>query len=389
MNILIALLIFSVIVIIHELGHFLLARLNGVEVTEFSLGMGPRLITLVKTDNGIRIRFFASSKVCETTEGWEHKTKYSIKILPFGGSCIMLGEDDVVESDKAFCNKNVYARMSVVFAGPFFNFLLAFIFSVIIIASAGYDKPSVASVQEGTPAMEAGLKEGDEIVKINNKKIHIDREISSYFLFHPMTENDVVNLVVKRNGEKIKFTIKPELIRTESLDDGFAKAVTQKEEEGQYSYKIGFTHGTEQVKANAWEVLKYSVYEVKYWIVTTVESLRMLITGKVGADEISGPVGIVNMVGDIVNESKDYGLNVVVNTLLSFSILLSANLGVMNLLPIPALDGGRLLFMIIEVIRRKPIAPEKEGIVTMIGFALLMVLMVFVMYNDIVRIITK
>lgn len=388
MNIIIALLIFSVIVIIHELGHFLLARFNGVEVTEFSLGMGPRLITLVKTDNGIRIKFFASSKVCETTEGWEHKTKYSIKILPFGGSCIMLGEDDVVESDRAFCKKNVYARMSIVFAGPFFNFLLAFVLSIIIIAVAGFDKPLVTSVQSGTPAEEAGLKEGDEIVKINNKKIHIDREISSYFTFHPLEGDENIKLVIKRDGEKITMSVKPQLVPVESITDGLAQGAAADKEEVQYSYKIGFMHGAPKVKGNAWQVLKYSVYEVKYWIVTTVESLGMLVTGKVGADEIAGPVGVVSMVGDLVNESKGFGWSTVIITLMYFSILLSANLGVMNLLPIPALDGGRLLFMIVEVIRRKPIAPEKEGIVTMIGFVLLMALMVFVMFNDISRLIT-
>ncbi len=388
MNIVIALFIFSVIVIIHELGHFLLARFNGVEVTEFSLGMGPRLITLVKTDNGIRIKFFASSKVCETTEGWEHKTKYSIKILPFGGSCIMLGEDDVVESERAFCKKNVYARMSIVFAGPFFNFILAFVLSIIIIAVSGFDKPLVTSVQSGAPAEAAGLKAGDEIVKINNKKIHIDREISSYFTFHPLKGEDSVELVVKRDGEKISMTVQPQLVPVESVTDGLAQGATADKGEVQYSYKIGFMHASPRVKGNAWQVLKYSVYEVKYWIVTTVESLKMLVTGKVGANEISGPVGIVGMVGDLVDESKSFGWSTVVITLMYFSILLSANLGVMNLLPIPALDGGRLLFMIIEVIRRKPIAPEKEGLVTMIGFVLLMALMVFVMFNDISKLIT-
>ena len=388
MNIVIALFIFSVIVIIHELGHFLLARFNGVEVTEFSLGMGPRLITLVKTDNGIRIKFFASSKVCETTEGWEHKTKYSIKILPFGGSCIMLGEDDVVESERAFCKKNVYARMSIVFAGPFFNFILAFVLSIIIIAVSGFDKPLVTSVQSGAPAETAGLKAGDEIVKINNKKIHIDREISSYFTFHPLKGEDNVELVVKRDGEKISMTVQPQLVPVESVTDGLAQGATADKGEVQYSYKIGFMHSSPRVKGNAWQVLKYSVYEVKYWIVTTVESLKMLVTGKVGANEISGPVGIVGMVGDLVDESKSFGWSTVVITLMYFSILLSANLGVMNLLPIPALDGGRLLFMIIEVIRRKPIAPEKEGLVTMIGFVLLMALMVFVMFNDISKLIT-
>ena len=146
-------------------------------------------------------------------------------------------------------------------------------------------------------------------------------------------------------------------------------------------------HGSDRVKGNALDVLKYSVYEVKYWIVTTVKSLGMMVTGKVSKDEISGPVGIVNTIGDLVDETKNYGISSVMLTLMSFCILLSANLGVMNLLPIPALDGGRLLFQIIEVIRRKPINQEKEGIITLIGFAALMVLMVFILFNDISKII--
>ncbi len=387
MNIVLALLIFSVIVIIHELGHFLLARMNGIEVTEFSLGMGPRIVTLVKTDKGLRIKFFASTKVCETTEGWAGKTKYSVKILPFGGSCIMLGEDDVVDSENAFCRKSVYARMSVVFAGPLFNFILAFILSVILIAFSGYDKPLVTSVESGMPMAEAGVMEGDEIVKINGTKIHLDREIGTYFMFNPISEGQTIDFTVKRDGEMLKFSVEPVLATSQTVLDGFAEGATVEEQEEVKTYRLGFGYGSPRVKGNALDVMKYSVYEVKYCVVTTVKSLGMLVAGKLSKDDISGPVGIVNMVGDIVDESKNYGISSVLLTLINFSILLSANLGVMNLLPIPALDGGRLLFQIIEVIRRKPIDPEKEGIVTMIGFVALMLLMVFVMYNDITNII--
>ena len=335
----------------------------------------------------MRIKFFASTKVCETTEGWAGKTKYSVKILPFGGSCIMLGEDDVVESENAFCNKNVYQRMSVVFAGPFFNFVLAFVLSIIIIAAAGYDKPMVVSVEDNMPMKEAGVLPGDEIVKINNTKIHLDREISAYFTFNPLTENETVDFTVKRGDETFKVSVEPKLAENESVEDGFVSGATQEKKEVTSSYRVGFVHGSDRVKGNALDVLKYSVYEVKYWIVTTVKSLGMMVTGKVSKDEISGQVGIVNTIGDLVDETKNYGISSVMLTLMSFCILLSANLGVMNLLPIPALDGGRLLFQIIEVIRRKPINQEKEGIITLIGFAALMVLMVFILFNDISKII--
>lgn len=367
MNIFIALLMFSVIVIVHELGHFLLARLNGVEVTEFSLGMGPRLVTFVKTDAGMRIKFLVSNKVFETSEGWAGKTKYSVKLLPFGGSCIMLGEDDVVDAENAFCKKNVYQRMSIVFAGPFFNFVLAFILAIVINVMAGFDKPVVVSVDENMPMAAAGVQAGDEITEINGTNIVIDREIGSYFMFNPMQADEEYEITLMRDGKEYTVNVKPQQVTDEDVT----------------TYRLGFGYGSPRQKGTALEVLKYSVYEVKYWIVTTVKSLGMLVTGGVSKDDISGPVGIVSTVGDLVDESSEYGATSVLLTLIYFSILLSANLGVMNLLPIPALDGGRLFFQIIEVIRRKPISPEKEGIVTMIGFILLMALMVFVMFNDI------
>lgn len=386
MNIIIALIIFSVIVIIHELGHFLLARLNGIEVTEFSLGMGPRLITAVKTEKGMRCKFFASSKYCETQEDWKGRTMYSVKILPFGGSCIMLGEDDVVDATNAFCNKSVYARMSVVFAGPFFNFLLAFVLSIIIISLAGFDKPMVTAVDEGMPMQEAGVRAGDEIVDINGTSINIDREIGTYFQFNPLKEGDDIEVTLMRDGKEFTVNVKPENTPIESVTDGLANGAVTKKSEPAKSWRIGFGYGSKRQKGNALDVLKYSFYEVKYSIVTTVKSLGMLVTGKLSKDDIAGPVGIVNIVGNIVDETKDYGISSMMLTLLSFSILISANLGVMNLLPIPALDGGRLLFQIVEVIRRKPINPEKEGLVTMIGFVALMILMVLVMFNDISKI---
>ncbi len=387
MKIVIALLIFSLIIIIHELGHFLLARFNGVEVTEFSLGMGPRIITFVKTDKGMRIKFFASQKTCDAQPDWVGKTMYSLKILPFGGSCIMLGEDDVVDAENAFCKKSVYARMSIVFAGPFFNFLLAFILSIIIVSVAGYDKPMVVSVEEGMPMEEAGVMAGDEIVEINGSRIHLDREIGTYFLMNPLSENEDVTFTIKREDETFDVTVQAKLAPSEDVSDGFAEAVTEGETEPEKTYRVGFVHGAGRVKGNAFDVIKYSVYEVKYWIVTTVKSLGMMITGQVGKDDISGPVGIVNTIGDLVDDSKGYGISSVMLTLMSFCILLSANLGVMNLLPIPALDGGRLLFQIVEVIRRKPINPEKEGMITVIGFVALMILMVFILFNDISKII--
>ena len=338
MGIILAILVFGIIVFIHELGHFLLAKANKIRVDEFSLGMGPRLLSFVKGE-----------------------TRYSLKLLPLGGSC-MMGEDDVDDmSEGSFNSKSVWARMSVVVAGAVFNFLLALIFSMIVIGYTGYDEPVISGVVEGFPAQEAGLQEGDRIVKMNNKKINIWREISYYNMFHP---GETVDLVYERDGEQYETTITP-----------------KKDEDG--NYLIGITSPSQYEKANLLTATQYGVYEVKFWICTTLESLKMLVMGDVGVDQLSGPVGIVSVVDETYQQSKSYGVIIVIMQMLNIGILLSANLGVMNLLPLPALDGGRLVFMIVEAIRGKRVPPDKEGWVHGIGMILLLALMAFVMFNDV------
>ena len=338
MGIILAILVFGIIVFIHELGHFLLAKANKIRVDEFSLGMGPRLLSFVKGE-----------------------TRYSLKLLPLGGSC-MMGEDDVDDmSEGSFNSKSVWARMSVVVAGAVFNFLLALIFSMIVIGYTGYDEPVISGVVEGFPAQEAGLTEGDRIVKMNNKKINIWREISYYNMFHP---GETVDLVYERDGEKYETTITP-----------------KKDEDG--NYLIGITSPAQYEKANLLTATQYGIYEVKFWICTTLESLKMLVMGDVGVDQLSGPVGIVSVVDETYQQTKSYGVIIVIMQMLNIGILLSANLGVMNLLPLPALDGGRLVFMIVEAIRGKRVPPDKEGWVHGIGMILLLALMAFVMFNDV------
>ena len=340
MGIILAILVFGIIVFIHELGHYLLAKANKIRVDEFSIGMGPRLFSFVSGE-----------------------TRYSLKLFPLGGSC-MMGEDNVDDmSEGSFNSKSVWARMSVVVAGAVFNFLLALLFSMIVIGYTGYDEPVISGVVEGFPAQEAGLTEGDRIVKMNNKKINIWREITYYNMFHP---GETVDLIYERDGEKNEVTITPK-----RDDDG--------------SYLIGITSPAQYKKANLLTATQYGVYEVKFWICTTLESLKMLVTGDVGVDQLSGPVGIVNVVDETYQQSKNYGVMIVIMQMLNIGILLSANLGVMNLLPLPALDGGRLVFMVVEAIRGKRVPPEKEGWVHGIGMILLLALMAFVMFNDVKR----
>lgn len=373
MKILLALIIFSLIIIIHELGHFLLAKRGGIRVNEFSLGMGPRIL---------------SKQIGET--------RYSLKLLPFGGSCMMEGEDggysmetdapkggplvradyvDTLSGEKekqrqevllrgipedSFAAKSVWTRISVVAAGPIFNFILAFILSLIVIGSIGYDAPVVAALTEGYPAAEAGMQPGDRIVKMNNTRIHVYREVSMYV---QMNQGKMVELTYERDGERHTVILEP-----------------KQSESGMYY--LGFRGSGVRTRGNILKTIGYSAYEVKYWISTTIKSLGMLISGSVGTEDISGPVGIVNAIGDTYESSRSDGAFYVWLNMLYISILLTANLGVMNLLPLPALDGGRLVFLFLEAIRGKGIDPEKEGMVHFVGLMVLMALMVFVMFND-------
>lgn len=347
MGIIIALIVFGFLVFFHELGHFLLAKKNGIAVTEFSIGMGPRLFSFKRGE-----------------------TRYSLKAFPFGGSCQMLGEDGESTDEDAFNNRSVWARISVVAAGPIFNFILAFLLALVVIGYAGYDKPVIIGVMEGFPAEEAGLSEGDVITKINNKKVTIYRDVQFYMAINT---GKPVDITVNRNGEPHTFHIVP-----------------KQDENG--NYYMGIYSSAIRTQAKGLEVLKYSLYEVQYQMGVVVKSIGMLFNGSVTVNDLSGPVGIVDMVDEVVEESTSAEVDVKTNiisvllNILNFSIMLSANLGVMNLLPIPALDGGRLVFLVIEAVRGEPVDREKEGMVHFVGLMLLMVLMVYVMFNDIRRI---
>lgn len=345
MKIIIAIIIFSVIILFHELGHFLLAKRAGIKVNEFSLGLGPKIVGIQRGE-----------------------TFYCIKLLPFGGACMMEGEDEASDNDRAFNNKSVWERISVVAAGPVFNFILAFVFSIIVIAIAGYDTTTVKAVIEDYPIEQAGIEVGDKITKINNERVYVGREINLFLQLHPGESFDITYI---HDGETKTATIEPKL----------------DEESG--NYYAGFRGLTAREKGNAFEVVKYSLFEVRYWIKTTYKSLGMLITGDVGVKDLSGPVGIVDVIGDTYEQSKSEGAVMVLVNMLNMAILLTANLGVMNLLPLPALDGGRLVFLIIEAITRKRVPENIEGTIHFVGLMLLLALMVFVMGNDIFKIVNK
>lgn len=343
MGIILAILLFSAIVIFHELGHFLLAKKNKIRVDEFSLGLGP---TIFGKQFG--------------------ETKFSLKLLPFGGAC-MMGEDDVDDmSEGSFNSKSVWARMSVIVAGPVFNLILAWILCMIIIGWTGYRAPVVSSVTDGYSAQEEGIEPGDVIKKIGGKSVHIWNDISLYNMMHVGTKS--VEVKYERDGKDYTVVLEP------------------KQNEGDAFPLLGITGG-EMVRPGVIGTVRYGAYTVKYWITYTVDSLKMLISGKVGVKDLSGPVGIVSAVDDVYQEAAPAGMAVVILNLLNIGVLLTANLGVMNLLPLPALDGGRLVFLIIEAVRGKRVPPEKEGMVHFAGFVLLMALMVVIMFNDILKLV--
>lgn len=374
MSIFIAILIFTAVVVFHELGHFLLAKKSGIVVNEFSAGMGPKVVSYVKDNNGKRHVFFFKWKpdFFEKPE-YEGRTIYSWKLFPIGGACMMKGEleeegKDI--SEGSFNAATVWQRIATVAAGPIFNFILAYFLAMFIVGFAGYDSNKITetALTEGYPMQEAGLMPGDYIVKYDGSNIHSIRELSLHLQLHPVTK-DPVMVTYRRDGEKHTVEVVPVL----------------DEETGRY--KIGMSLATVREKANALEIIRYSGREVRFWIVSTVESLAQMIRGKVKADDISGPVGIVNMIGTTYTESKQISAMSAFLSMINISILLSANLGVMNLLPIPALDGGRLVFLIIEAIRRKPMDQSKEAVIHMIGFVALMALMVFILFNDVRKLI--
>ena len=345
MNILIALIVFELLVVFHEFGHFIAARACGVKVVEFSVGMGPKLFSVQGKD-----------------------TLFSLRGLPIGGYCSMVGEDEEDEGDVegSLASKPVWQRMLELFAGPFFNFLLAFLLAGVILSQAGVDRCVLTNLTPGYPAEEAGLKAGDEIIGMNRSKVVFFRDLQTWLNFH---KDEPVDVKVLRDGEKLSFHLTPKY---------------NSEEE---RYMIGIVCSGQRDPVNgAGELLYYSLQEVRFNVTSVITGLQMMVRGRISPDNITGPVGIVESIGETVEETKAFGLFTVLLNLMNVALLLSANLGVMNLLPLPALDGGRLLFCFVELIFRRPVNRSLEGAVHFAGFVLLMALMAVIMMHDIGRI---
>ena len=345
-SIIIFFIIFGVLVISHEGGHFLIAKANGIRVNEFSVGMGPELFKKQKGE-----------------------TLYTIRLLPIGGACIFDGMDGLQEEkgtqdEHSFQKAKVWSRIATVLAGPFFNFLTAYLMALVVTGFSVWNFPVVSEVMDQSAAQEAGLQQGDTILSMNGEKIHMAQEAT--LISQLNSDGNVFDIVYQRGESQYETKLTP------------------KYSDKDKRYYMGVYIG-QAGKVTGAKIIPYAGYTVEYYLKATYKSLIMLVEGKLGKDSVSGPVGMVKMVDDTYEEAKPYGLPSVVLTMLDLALLLSVNLGVMNLLPIPALDGGRLVFLLLEVIRGKPVPPEKEGLVHLAGMVALMVLMVFVMFNDITK----
>lgn len=352
-NILFAILVFGILVLVHEFGHYIIAVKSGIFVEEFAIGMGPKLFSFKK-----RASLYKNVEKKENDDKLNRDTVYSVRVLPLGGYCKMLGEDEECNDENAFNNKPVLARMATIFAGPFFNFVFAFIAAILFVGMVGYGTTTIDGFIDNSAAKKAGFKKGDVIYKINDNKTYINDDI---FIELFKSKGKSVEIEYKRDGAINKKLFTPMNV------DG--------------NYSMGITIRAKRV--NFLESFKIGYYKLRNLVNQQVLTFSMLFKGQVKKEQVSGPVGIVNLINQGYTTNSKYGLEGIAKVFLHFVMFLSFNLGVVNLFPIPALDGGRLVFLLIEAIRRKPLNREVEGVIHLVGLGLLMVLMVFLLFNDI------
>ncbi len=343
MKIILALLFFGFMIFIHEFGHFITARLFKVGVREFAIGMGPKVF----------------SKKSEKTG-----TLWSFRALPIGGFVSLVGEDEEVDSEDSLSKKAWYKRFIILFSGSFMNILTAVIAMFIILSADPYYASTVVCDWKTRPLTEsviydAGIRDGDRIVEINGKKINVWQDVSHAI----MTDGTApVDITVERGEERLIF--KDVQFKTDTLD-GISFGVV---DFGVYALKKTFPNLIREAFFKSFSTVKM-IYS----------SLFDLVSGKYGLNAVSGPVGTIN----VIAESTASG----VRSVAMLFVFISMNLGVMNLLPFPALDGGRIVFVLIEAVRGKPLKPEVEGYVHFIGIILLLALMAVVTFKDVIKLI--
>ncbi|MCF0149205.1 MAG: site-2 protease family protein [Clostridium sp.] len=333
MNIIYAILGFSLLIIVHELGHFVMAKVNGIKVEEFAIGMGPKIFS---------------------TEGKE--TKYSIGLFPIGGYVKMMGEEEAVHDERSFSSKSPLRRISVIIAGAFMNFVLAIVIFTAFLNNFGYSLPKVDNLVEGMPAIEAGLQEGDKFLKVNGSKVFSADDLT---IGINLAKDNPINFLIERNGEQKEIIVTPKLV----------------EENQRERYMIGFQF--ERVEnPGIVESFKQSFKETLAVINQTYKSLKMMVTGKVNfKTDVGGPVSIIRMSGEAAKNG--------IWNLMYFIAFISINLAVFNMLPFPALDGGWTVLLLIELITRRKVPDKIVGVMNYVGIMLLFGLMIAVTIKDV------
>ena len=339
MYVILALLLLGVLIMAHEAGHFWAARACGISVQEYSMGMGP-LLAKWKSKKG---------------------TQFSIRLLPIGGYCQFYGEDEEKNDPRAFNNQAIWKRAVTIFSGPLMNFVIAFLVIALFMSLCGVSVvvPKVAELEEN--AQMAGLQIGDEILAVNGTETADSNAIAQAIA---ESGGSAVTLTVKRDGETLDLTLTP------FYDEAAGR------------YRVGFSFGRENMRMPIFQSIPFSVQYNVESVKAILDALKNMVFKGQGVDDVTGPVGTIYVIQEVTQQG---GFEVYLEML----ALISVNLGVMNLLPIPGLDGSRLLFLLVEAIRRKPIKRELEGAIHLAGFALLMGLMVLLTYKDIVRFFVK
>ena len=427
LSILLTLLLLSILVFVHEFGHFIVAKLMGIRVLEFALFMGPKIFSFKKGD-----------------------TVYSLRCIPIGGFCSMEGEESTSKDEKAFSNKPWYKRAAVCVAGPAMNIILAIVLSVVLFTVSGYSSLQVAEVIPNSPAAIAGVTAGDKIIAVDDSKVASDTELSVYEGMLPKENGVHVYTIKKADGTKLKVTAESVAysgIRTKvySKTDAESGVFVGQIEDGSVASKTDLAEDAEMMKINGasvnnWTeylyygktserplqyvfrnpdgtevtvdtsvvseeeplgILVYAVFqadEMDHGVFTmlgdafsysfsmirvTLKSFVWLFNGVASLDDVSGPVGVVTVVNDTVAAAPSFASGAL--TFLMLSILISISLGIFNLLPFPALDGGRLVIAFIEAITRKKVKPEVEGIISVVGFVILIGFSILVLIKDIIK----
>lgn len=337
----VAILILGVIVVAHELGHYVAGRLTGMAILEFSVGFGPKLFGFRKGE-----------------------IDYSLRAIPLGGYCKFLGEDETDADPRAMRNQKVWKRFVTIAAGPVMNFVLAFLAAILLIWCFGSaeNAPVIGDLEANMPAVEEGMLQGDVITSVNGEELTFDYEgVEKMVSIIGSSGTSEVSLTVDRGGETLSFVFSPKL-----ASDG--------------TYRIGIILGQAHIRYGFFESVGMSGEYIVFITKTMLDALRSLVTTGAGIQDTMGPVGIIGFVSEEVQRGFDMVLYLIV--------LISLNLGIMNLIPFPGLDGSRLVFLLVEGVRRKPIDPNKEGWVHAAGLIALFGLVIVVTYRDIVRLFT-